>query len=1108
MSVDISRISFAPRKNYAGPVEQQGRVRLDADANEAWAIQDRRWRSETYDILDRVALPADLPDSFRIDVAGGEIVIQPGRIYVDGLQAENHGVEPFEWSTVLAELRGTGPVPFAKQPYRPGVTPGPLAPGRHIIYLDVWQRTVTYLEDPALIEPAVGVDTTARVQTIWQVRDLADAGSATCATPDAQVPGWAAAVAPSAGRLWSRAHTGAPQTDPCLLPPGSGYTGLENRLYRVEIHDEQPAGTFRFKWAAHNATVATAIRALPAAEVLRVARVAKDDVMRFGAGDWVEITDDRAELEGTPGVFRQILSVDDAAQTITLTAAVPAGVLVPDGAGPELDQALHPRVRRWDQRGVVRDSAGNMLVDLNAPGSAGLIPVPPPGTWVQLHDGVEVRFDVDPAGGRFRPGDYWLFTARTSTREVEELVAAPPSGIHHHYCRLAVVDQGTGAGPVVVEDCRPHPAAVGCCTMVVQPGESIQAAIDALPDAGGCVCLKVGVHEIRTTLVIQRDNVTLHGESLGALVRSTGESTLLAIAGASGVRVHDISWEHGEAPSGAPMISIQKTDDTVLAGCRLRTFARASSIGVLAVSAEHLQIVGCDIEGASVGAWIDRGGASVTVSDNRFVMADPGGNTPSTVAILGRGLIGPLTAERNSIERAVNGIILNDRTEGPPRSLAERSRIAANRIDLVPALDGVQSWGIDVAAADAVVADNAVRHGGSRVTGIRVTGDGDLVHGNTITSAADAPGLAVGIVLGFQEGDTLLPVERVTASANRIDGPQHGIAVLAVSDAIVSGNFIGRRGQRFGLGIGLSRTVSAQVTGNGISNAAIGVFAVDGQRARIAANTVDGGGVGIAVAREAAPALTANRVTGLRTAGVLVMQAVERCDIIENRVVHCGFAADIGTGIGAFGVLGELHVEANEVMNTGLAPTADGGAATLARGIAGDLILEARVESNLVTYSNAALRPAAAEDRALQLGGMLEYVITLGRTQQRLGFAVQIANNKFIGSGATALVELLSRQLTDTAFIRFERVQFSGNYCAHVSMPFNDAVQAATVSLVGRVCSVSGNHVKASTPRFRSYHFHGMPGPFVGNVSHADNWGRTAAQQFPNPEPAFNMIVS
>jgi hypothetical protein len=53
---------------------------------------------------------------------------------------------------------------------------------------------------------------------------------------------------------------------------------------------------------------------------------------------------------------------------------------------------------------------------------------------------------------------------------------------------------------------------------------------------------------------------------------------------------------------------------------------------------------------------------------------------------------------------------------------------------------------------------------------------------------------------------------------------------------------------------------------------------------------------------------------------------------------------------------------------------------------------------------------------------------------------------------------------------------------------------------------VSGNVVEASTQRFPSYHFHGMPGPFIGNVSHAANLGRPATHEFPTPEDHFNQI--
>jgi hypothetical protein len=53
----------------------------------------------------------------------------------------------------------------------------PTTGGPHLAYLDVWQREVTFLEDLALVENAVGVDTTARSQTAWQVKVLPNVGT-------------------------------------------------------------------------------------------------------------------------------------------------------------------------------------------------------------------------------------------------------------------------------------------------------------------------------------------------------------------------------------------------------------------------------------------------------------------------------------------------------------------------------------------------------------------------------------------------------------------------------------------------------------------------------------------------------------------------------------------------------------------------------------------------------------------------------------------------------------------------------------------------------------------------------------------------------------------
>ena len=183
-----------------------------------------------------------------------------------------------------SEQRGTLAIPYDEQPYFPNaatVAPAPTEGGPYLVYLDVWQREVTYLQVPDLIEKAVGVDTTTRLQTVWQVRVLAEhrPRTSTCATPDDQVPGWSDIIRPSDGRLSTDAVGVVTPDDPCVIPPSGGYRGLENRLYRVEIHDGGEAGTATFKWSRDNASIATSVTAITALDKLTVARVGRDNTL-------------------------------------------------------------------------------------------------------------------------------------------------------------------------------------------------------------------------------------------------------------------------------------------------------------------------------------------------------------------------------------------------------------------------------------------------------------------------------------------------------------------------------------------------------------------------------------------------------------------------------------------------------------------------------------------------------------------------------------------------------------------------------------------------------------------------------------------------------------
>ena len=166
------------------------------------------------------------------------------------------------------------------------------------------------------------------------------------------------------------------------------------------------------------------------------------------------------------------------------------------------------------------------------------------------------------------------------------------------------------------------------------------------------------------------------------------------------------------------------------------------------------------------------------------------------------------------------------------------------------------------------------------------------------------------------------------------------------------------------------------------------------------------------------------------------------------------------------------------------------------------------MESNLVTYTNFLTRDPEREDRALRMRGFMDVALNDNVT---FGFPIQIISNNFIGTGRSALVELLQASQTVgnlNIFVRFERVSFDHNYCMHVASEnvggeTGSNFRGATVSLVGRHGIVMGNHIKATNRFISSVNFNGMPGPFIGNVTTS---GASQHPQFPTPENNFNML--
>ena len=71
MHADLSRFTFRPERHYSAVVAQQGRVQLDADANEQTAIQLHQARTLAADLIGQHGGPRDAA-GFRIEYVGGK----------------------------------------------------------------------------------------------------------------------------------------------------------------------------------------------------------------------------------------------------------------------------------------------------------------------------------------------------------------------------------------------------------------------------------------------------------------------------------------------------------------------------------------------------------------------------------------------------------------------------------------------------------------------------------------------------------------------------------------------------------------------------------------------------------------------------------------------------------------------------------------------------------------------------------------------------------------------------------------------------------------------------------------------------------------------------
>ncbi|HET7065501.1 MAG TPA: DUF6519 domain-containing protein [Rudaea sp.] len=441
MKGDFTRNTFDPGKQYSRVLMQQGRVQLDSDWNEQSSILLHYMRTLARDLIGPHGAPEqrddsgavlpcssfqvvtrvqDLKDANGTPLAAGDdafkqfrttladnkdaVAVNPGRYYVDGLLVESTTpriVEP------AANTDGVV-VDF-------------------LVYLDVWERHVTCVEDPHIRETALGgPDTTTRTQVVWQVNTCPADGDSCKLT---HVP-----VEPGTGLLRAYAGPGPAPSTPCVIAPASSYRGAENQLYRVEIHTGGAVGAATFKWSRENGSVVFPVVGGPAganpvdgsaAITVTVATLGRDGDVGLHVGDWVELLDEDYVMQNRADPLLKVTNIDKDQMKVTLKGTT-------NVAGDKNQSNM--LLRRWDQGSDAVKVTETDAADATYSG------------WIKLEDGIVVCFVKSAANDParvYRSGDYWLIPARVDAGDIEwprkdgVPQPRPPAGPHHHYAPLA-----------------------------------------------------------------------------------------------------------------------------------------------------------------------------------------------------------------------------------------------------------------------------------------------------------------------------------------------------------------------------------------------------------------------------------------------------------------------------------------------------------------------------------------------------------------------------------------------------------------------------------------------------------------------------------------------
>ncbi|HUA27949.1 MAG TPA: DUF6519 domain-containing protein [Streptosporangiaceae bacterium] len=650
MAGDRARVSYDPSRKWRGLVAQQGRVTVEADWNEAAAIDSERDRMEALDVIGPAGTPdhgygvTAVPADAAAPATPGDLTIAPGTLYLGGERLDLDGAVTYSTQPDWLD-HSTDPLWVA-----PAV-PAATGASNELVYLLASEQEVSAVEDPALADVALGgPDTMARLRILQHfVRQPTQAG--TCG--DA----WNALVGSLAGdglgfdaasmRVESLttlqvSFSDAPAAPgPCQPVATGGYLGAENQMIRVMVTGGG-TGTPTIVWGFDDASFLYRVQSASydtssGNTTVTLASAPVDSYHYPVAGQAVELLRDAAALTGTDYIASATgfvaplaASYDPASMQLVISGQPPGDYL------SAATQQLYLRV--WQATTAAS-----------------------PGQATELGDtGVAVTLTLS-SGTSFHAGDFWRFALRPIQPAIvypaRYLDAPqPPDGPRVWACPLAVLTWDGGSATATA--CVPPfsglveltGAKAGCCTVDVgladvDDGASLQSLLTSYANQGPMtVCLDPGTYTLPEPLVLGPGfaDITLQACGEGVTLQAQAEPGadftlgLIVIQGAGQVRLRGIGFSVPPvafSPAAGAFSGLPAANQTLL---NAFSTGLQVAIGISVTSPAGLAVEDCtfsfpDPGTANVfGAGIYASGAmdGVTVTGCAFQSANPPATAP------------------------------------------------------------------------------------------------------------------------------------------------------------------------------------------------------------------------------------------------------------------------------------------------------------------------------------------------------------------------------------------------------------------------------------------------------------------------------------------------